>query len=236
MESKDNWRIWNNLPQYGEILYKRAIGEFEEMESAKAICAIINKIYKPGMTVLDVGCGAGHYLRSLMNRVDKDINYTGFDATPYYIELAQKAFPNHTFKVGDIFDISFENNTFDLVICNNVLLHLPPDPAKAIQELVRVSKKNVIIRALFADRNYIVKEIHGDSFTDFNYFNMYTEDYYRGTLENHPVNVTIEKDNDFKEFHNEKETNNATATKVVNGIQISGNLMLDWRFIMIDKK
>jgi ubiquinone/menaquinone biosynthesis C-methylase UbiE len=236
MEIDDNWRAWNKNTQYGDVLYKRAIGEFVEMESAKAICDIINKIYKPGMSILDVGCGAGHYLRSLMNRVDPNINYTGFDATPYYIELAKKAFPNHSFKIGDIFDISYENNSFDIVICNNVLLHLPPDPSIAINELVRVSKSEVIIRALFSERNYVIKEIHNNgTFEEYNYFNMYTEEYYIGTLKNQDVRISIEKDLSFREFNNKSETNNPTATHVLNGTQVSGNLMLDWRFIKIQK-
>jgi ubiquinone/menaquinone biosynthesis C-methylase UbiE len=53
-------------------------------------------IYTPGDKVLDVGCAAGHMLRSLVTRLDSDISYTGLDFNPYYLELARKAFGHMT--------------------------------------------------------------------------------------------------------------------------------------------
>ena len=86
---QDKWKSWDYDTAYGDVFYQRAIGELDEMESSKALCQVVSRFYQAGMTLADVGCGAGHYLRSLRARVDEDINYTGIDATPYYIELAQ---------------------------------------------------------------------------------------------------------------------------------------------------
>ena len=36
-----------------------------EMESAKQLRTLIKKIYRKGMSILDVGCAAGHYYHSL---------------------------------------------------------------------------------------------------------------------------------------------------------------------------
>ena len=129
----DKWKIWERTPAYGDLLYKRASGDEQEMESSKALCKIISRFYSPKMSVLDVGCGAGHYFRSLRERIDPDIDYYGIDATEYYVKLANKAFPNRdTFSVGNIFDLKFDACTFDIVFSSNVILHLPPPPTKAI--------------------------------------------------------------------------------------------------------
>lgn len=41
-ENSDTWRIWENEREYGNLLFKRAIGEMPEMESAKATAKMVN--------------------------------------------------------------------------------------------------------------------------------------------------------------------------------------------------
>ncbi|MDX1388142.1 MAG: class I SAM-dependent methyltransferase, partial [Acidobacteriota bacterium] len=100
--------------RYGDLLYRRAVGESEEMESAKSLCEIVNRSYSPGDRVLDVGCGVGHYLRSLRARVDRRIDYTGVDINGDYIDLAKKAFPGseERFQVGELPDLPFEDGAY----------------------------------------------------------------------------------------------------------------------------
>ena len=62
------------------------------------------------MMILDVGCAAGHYYNSL-KKIDKNINYTGIDATKKYISFAKKFFIkiktlNFTVKTYIIFHLS----------------------------------------------------------------------------------------------------------------------------------
>jgi len=144
-----NWRVWDLWPEYGETLFKRATGDAPEMESSKATCEFLSRVYRRGMSVLDVGCGAGHYYRSLMERLDPDIDYHGVDITEHYIELAKKAYssPNR-FSVGDIYDLQFPDKSIDIVFCSNALMNLPPPPTRPIEELIRVARNHVIIRTL----------------------------------------------------------------------------------------
>ncbi len=88
----EKWKIWDRNPKTSELYYKRATGELDEMESSKALVKVLSDIYKPKMKVLDVGCGAGHYLRSMKTQLDSKIDYTGVDITEYSLELAKKAF------------------------------------------------------------------------------------------------------------------------------------------------
>jgi ubiquinone/menaquinone biosynthesis C-methylase UbiE len=251
----DSWRIWKKYPQYGDLLFKRATGELDEMECSKSLCSVLSPIYEKPMRVLDVGCGSGHYLHSLKKRIDPAINYTGVDATEYYVELARKAFPETQFFIGDIFNLDFLSDSFDIVMCNNLLLHLPPPPTNAIRELLRVSKNYVIIRTLFGERNYLIKEIvksselegsqcrEGDLISSdgtvmsYNYFNMYTEEFFRDIIGkiDPDVEITIQSDDNWGSFDNRKIDIRNTATTVMGNKQISGNLILDWRFIILKK-
>nr|WP_235592606.1 class I SAM-dependent methyltransferase [Leptospira interrogans] len=81
-------------------------------------------------------------------------------------------------------NIKFEDATFDIVMCNNVLLHLPPNLKKPLSELICVSKKLTIVRTLFGKGNYIVKDVNYEQ--EFNedlesqkylYYNIYTTEY-----------------------------------------------------------
>ena len=251
------WNNWNSERHYGELLYRRATGESEEMYSSKAIARIIKEFYRPGMKILDVGCGPGHYLLSLRNIVDPAIDYTGVDIAPYYLELARKAFGDPVkFVEGNIMRLPFDEKSFDIVICNHVIMHLPPENvSKAFGELIRVSKRKTITRTVFGERNYIIKEVLTENDIEpqspktvkyeqfdltrqqFRYFNMYTTDFIRQMiLKDNNVIIEIRDDNDFQPFDNASKAKTSTATKTVGKSQVSGNLILDHKFIITDKK
>src|SRR2546425_11723761 len=59
----DRWRVWDQRPEYGDLLRRRATGELPEMESAVAAADQVAKLLRSGGHILDVGAGAGHYLR-----------------------------------------------------------------------------------------------------------------------------------------------------------------------------
>ena len=256
MKNNELWKNWDDEKHYGDLFYKRATGASPEMQSSGAVSRVIKEFYSGNEKLLDVGCGAGHYLRTLRKVISEDINYTGVDPTSYYIELAQKAYGDTVdFKIGSIFVIPFEDNSFDIVMCNNVVMHLPPENLqKAFDELIRVAKKKVIVRAMFGVRNYIVKEILTDNdinpetqlqigYEDFNlneskfrYFNSYTQDFYQQMIQkNNNVTVEIRPDHDWKQFDNIPDAKIETATRTLAEFQVSGNIILDWRFILIDK-
>jgi len=65
----------------------------------------------------------------LSNKFMKDFDYLSADLDPRFAMVAM-----------DITDIKFPENTFDVIICNHVLEHIPDD-GKALSELYRVLKK-----------------------------------------------------------------------------------------------
>jgi SAM-dependent methyltransferase len=98
-------------------------------------------------TVLDVGCAEGMYAFSAARAntvaVGMDISETKLQRAASYaakFEVADKAF----FLSADGHHLPFGDDSFDMVICSQVLEHLS-DPELAMRELARVAKRWVVV-------------------------------------------------------------------------------------------
>lgn len=100
------------------------------------------KPLKPG-SILDVGAGEGFVLERL--RKEKIGNkLEGIEYMDEAIELGKKTNPLVKIKKGDIYKLPYKDNTFDVIICTEVLEHLE-DPKAALKELKRVTAKHLIL-------------------------------------------------------------------------------------------
>lgn len=94
-------------------------------------------------TILDAGCGEGFTLNKLReNGIGKKIE--GIEYEKDAIEFGKKLFPDLVIKQASIYELPYKDNSFDLIICTEVLEHLE-EPAKALQEMLRVTKKYLIL-------------------------------------------------------------------------------------------
>lgn len=94
-------------------------------------------------SILDVGCGEGFTLNRLKEHgIGKRLE--GIEYLKDAIELGKKTYPYIKIKQGDIYKLPYEDNSFDLVLCTEVLEHLD-DPQKALKELIRVSNKYLVV-------------------------------------------------------------------------------------------
>jgi len=245
--SENDWRIWELDPSVEETLYKRATGELPEMESTKQVVELVKEVYKPGMKILDVGCGPGHYYKGL-RRLDESVKYTGLDATKPYIDFAKNIFSktNANFIIGDILDITEEIGEFEIVICCNVILHLP-DFRVPIRNLLKVCKNHCFIRTLISNNTYLHKFVIGNEFDELNnpkkfiYQNTYSFDLVKSYIES-LGNYSVELiDDEFdprvldNEFYGVKKKA-VGATKILNGHQVSGNLIFELKWLKITHK
>lgn len=94
-------------------------------------------------SILDVGCGEGFFLFNNRNLVKGKTCYA-LDYDEVEVNDAKKNLPFCNVSTGDIYNLKFEDNSFDLVTCTEVMEHLE-EPEKALKELKRVTKKNLII-------------------------------------------------------------------------------------------
>lgn len=96
-----------------------------------------------GETATEVGCGEGYLTERLLQR---GLTVGGCDISPRVIRLAQerlKPWPDVRLEVGDILAMEAESWKADLVVCCEVLEHLP-DPDAALEVLAGISNRWLI--------------------------------------------------------------------------------------------
>lgn len=93
--------------------------------------------------LLDVGCGEGFIDEIILEKLPK-IKLIGVDVSGSVLSKAKKRNPKGNYLKAALPNLPFSDNNFDLVICLEVLEHLPYY-AKALEELIRLSKKKLII-------------------------------------------------------------------------------------------
>ena len=96
---------------------------------------------RPGMSLLDVGCGPGTVTQGLA-KVVAPARVVGCDLETGMIERAraladEAGAGNLSFRTGDILDLPFEDGQFDIVFSAAVTEHLT-NPIDAVKELARV--------------------------------------------------------------------------------------------------
>src|SRR6266571_3707915 len=91
---------------------------------------------EPGWRVLDIGCGAGAFLRLVAERGGEP---HGLDASEALIEFARGRLPHADLRVGEMEDLPWEDDTFDLVTGFNSFF-FATDMIAALREAGRVAK------------------------------------------------------------------------------------------------
>ena len=107
-----------------------------------------------GTSVLDVGCGPGSITCDFAELV-APAKVVGLDRSAEIVAqaaslAAERGVENVEFVTGNIYDLDFEDETFDLVHAHQVLQHLT-DPVAALREMRRVAKPGAIVAVRDAD-------------------------------------------------------------------------------------
>lgn len=94
-------------------------------------------------SILDAGCGEGFTMNKLREKgIGKKIE--GIEYEKDAIAFGKKLFPHLPIKQGSVYELPYKDHSFDLIACTEVLEHLE-EPAKAIKEMLRVTRKYLII-------------------------------------------------------------------------------------------
>jgi len=116
--------------------------------------------------VLDVGCGDGRNIRTILERTDKVV---GLDKDSVAVQNATKKleqFPNIKIVNADAVSMPFDNSSFDVVTVIGLMENLDNDKVNVLKECARVLSENgkVMIMAYnedaFEERMKIYKQIN----------------------------------------------------------------------------
>jgi SAM-dependent methyltransferase len=108
----------------------------EDMQLPAYTAALDRTGLEPGWRVLDIGCGAGAFLRLV---ADRGAEPHGVDASEALIAFAGERMPEADLRVGEMEELPWKGGTFDLVTGFNSFF-FANDMAAALREAGRVAK------------------------------------------------------------------------------------------------
>ena len=123
---------------------------------------------KPNHRILELGCGNGIFWRARANKIPEGIKLTLSDLSSGMLDAAKSNTMEldfiENYAVIDVQSLPYEADTFDIVIANYMLYHVP-DIQTAINEISRVLKRSgSFFAATFGKDN--LKEVY-DIFSGF---------------------------------------------------------------------
>src|SRR5437762_3567231 len=146
--------------QRGRFLDEDGAGEIWNWESpagnlrwARRV-KMLSRHLRPGMSVLELGCGTGYFTRELA-RSGADV--VAIDVSPDLLEIAKanSSAPNVRYEIQNAYELSYPDAVFDSVVGSSVLHHL--EIQEAIREIYRVLKPSGTI--YFTEPNMLNPQI-----------------------------------------------------------------------------
>ena len=112
----------------------------------------------PELRVLDAGIGTGAMAIAFRNEIGRRFRIDGIDISPEMLRQADrelhKCDVDLTLRQGELTDLSYADNTFDVVLVAHVLEHLP-DPQIALAEIFRVLRPGGIMICCITRRSSV---------------------------------------------------------------------------------
>lgn len=127
--------------------YDRSVLDYLTYRAKKSFDFVLPHL-KPGMDVLECGCGPGIVTFEIAKKV-ADGSVTGIDIDKGLIgshnnKVKEAGVKNLKFEVADVHDLPYADNSFDVVYMQALLVHIR-NPAGAVGEAHRVLKDNGLI-------------------------------------------------------------------------------------------
>lgn len=109
---------------------------------------------RPGLSLLDVGCGPGTITADLAELVEPGkvtaVDRFGDVLNVARAEVERRSLANVSFSTADVHRLDFADDSFDIVHAHQVLQHVA-DPVQALREMRRVCAPGGIVAARDAD-------------------------------------------------------------------------------------
>lgn len=99
-----------------------AYAEWKVISKAEELC--VDMAFRTGLSVLDLGCGAGRFAHYIGHEASL---YLGIDASAEMIEAARNNYPSLAFQQNDIVKFDTDDSSWDVILLmGNVLDYLQP--------------------------------------------------------------------------------------------------------------
>jgi SAM-dependent methyltransferase len=140
--------------------YGEAVSQPMATRTAEDRAAFFLAYLRPGMRVLDCGCGPGSITVGLAQAVAPG-DVIGIDVEPAQVEraralAAERGIENVRFERGDIYRLPFPDGSFDAVFEHALLVHLR-EPLAALREMRRVLAPGGLVGA----RDPVIDRVEG---------------------------------------------------------------------------
>ena len=129
--------------RHGRFLAKHGAGEIWNWESRAGKLRLARRVkmigahLKAGMTILELGCGAGYFTKEFAR---SGAEIVAIDASPDLLEIAKAncSASNVRYEIQDACALTYKDAIFDSVVGSSILHHLEIEPA--LREIHRVLK------------------------------------------------------------------------------------------------
>tara|TARA_A100001015_G_C14992586_1_gene714696 strand:- start:1453 stop:1869 length:417 start_codon:yes stop_codon:yes gene_type:complete len=132
----------------------------------KKINKIINELLstKECINILEVGCGEGNALRCLKKLINendlKRVNFFGLELSFSRTKICKKYFNNSIMVVGDMNNLPFDDNSFDIVFTSGAIEPNRDQEEVILKELYRVSNDYIILNEIsYREANDKLKDL-----------------------------------------------------------------------------
>ena len=142
-----------------ERIKERGIRRERERLPTKPFIAYVLEHTKPGMRILEVGCGMGSLTRILLNH---GLDVVSFDISEQALGYCRANVPNARLLISDAEYLPFPDGIFDAAVLMDTLEHFV-DPKRCLRDLHRVVR---IDGRLYANVPNILRNFFHNVFTE----------------------------------------------------------------------
>ncbi|MDR1312959.1 MAG: class I SAM-dependent methyltransferase [Deltaproteobacteria bacterium] len=177
--------IWEHSEGLRRLLKRRALDQEPEMDCAAQAAEILGSLgLAPGSRLLDLGCGAGHFLHSLRRR-GIELDYAGLDSSPAAVNAGKDAFAGLSLDPGMLRLASMDDLKgvrADAALFMNVLSFCP-DYRRPVDRAAGCGAKAILIRDNFWPETVISWDIDGYLDSGWNHLKGYWNRYSYSEME-----------------------------------------------------
>ena len=122
-----DWHLNTQNKDYLDLSIKRLnepaliwVSQFTDIINSK-----MKSFNKSTLKINDIGCNVGHFYRNI-NEIKSKVNYTGFDISKTYLDIAHNHFPEANFILEDVGSSKFDKTKYncDISIISATLEHI----------------------------------------------------------------------------------------------------------------